>query len=558
MTRSTAPSTDQAVATSPAAVGVGGAAEPCVIVIFGASGDLTHRKLVPSLYDLFRQGALPERTVVMGVSRTPMSDDEFRESLRPSVEEHAAQFEPKVWERFARWVHYQPGDAGKLTAGDPVCGRIHALAKEAGILKGFPWGGAGGSEGSPNILFYLSVAPHLYEPIIDAIGGAGLVTEGQRWCSLNPAGMSWQRIIVEKPFGWDLASAASLNRALGRVFEEEATFRIDHYLGKELVQNIAVMRFANSIFEPLWNRTHVDHVQVTAAETVGVGSRAANYYDSGTGGALRDMVQSHLLQVLALVAMEAPSGFNAAAIMREKIKLFNSARVATPEEAASQAAFGRYGADAKTGEPAYVDEKGVDPARRTETYAAIRLGFDNWRWSGVPFYLRSGKKMARKLTEVVVVFKRPPTNIFRHVDADPGSRPANRIVMNIAPSEGISLRMDGKVPGGAGGGGGTAGGGGFRIASAKLDMDYQEAFGGEAMEAYGPLILDAIRGDRTLYKHRDEVESSWRICQPFLESAGLREGIQTYGAGTWGPAGAEELLGRDGRKWHNPAPEDVR
>jgi glucose-6-phosphate 1-dehydrogenase len=524
------------------------APEPCVIVIFGASGDLTHRKLIPSLYDLRRQGALPEKTKIMGVSRTPMSDEEFRAKLRPSAEEFAAQFEAAAWEKFAANVHYQPGDAAEMTQGDPITSRIQSLAKEAGILKCD--GGDGG--GMPNILFYLSVSPNLYEPIIGAIGAAGLVAEGKRWCSINPEDSSWQRIIIEKPFGWDLESATSLNRALGRVFEEEATFRIDHYLGKELVQNIAVLRFSNSIFEPLWNRTHVDHVQVTASETVGVGTRAA-YYDAGTGGALRDMVQSHLLQVLAMVAMEPPSEFDADAIMREKIKLFNSAAPLDAARAHERGVFGRYDADSKTGDPAYVQEKGVNPANNTETYAAVELGFDNWRWSGVPFYLRSGKKMARKLTEVVVVFKRPPTHLFRHLDLAPDARPANRIVINIAPTEGISLRVDGKVPGGA-----LGASGGFKIASAKLDMDYQKTFGGEAIEAYGPLILDAIRGDRTLYKHRDEVESSWRICQPFLDSKKLREGIQTYAPGSWGPAGADRMLGKEARQWHNPPPSEIR
>jgi glucose-6-phosphate 1-dehydrogenase len=473
-----------------------------------------------------------------------MTDDAFRATLLPSAQKFSTGFDPVLWGRFAKHVHYQPGDASDMGPNSPVVSRINALAKDADILK---------PSGSPNILFYLSVSPSLYEPIIEAIGGTGLVSEGKRWCSINPHDSSWQRIIVEKPFGWDLPSASSLNRALGRVFEEDAIFRIDHYLGKEVVQNIAVMRFSNSIFEPLWNRTHVDHVQVTAAETVGIGSRAANYYDSGAGGALRDMVQSHLLQVLALVAMEPPSTFEAGAIMREKIKLFNSAEILSNEAAPAHAAFGRYGPDTASGEPAYSAEKGVTPANNTETYAAIRLGFDNWRWSGVPFYLRSGKKMASKLTEVVVVFKRPPTQVFKHLDLDPDSRPANRIVINIAPSEGISLRIDGKVPGGA-----LGGSGGFHIASAKLDMDYQEALGGEPIEAYGPLILDAIRGDRTLYKHRDEVETSWRICQPFLDSRTLRSAIETYIPGTWGPAGADRLLGKDGRQWHNPAPNDVR
>ena len=537
-----------AVGVSPLGVGH---AEPCVVVIFGASGDLTHRKLIPSLFDLDRSGVLPKGTVILGVSRTPMTDDAFRDKLAPSARKFSAaagawgKAHDEAWASFARRVHYHAGDAAQLDAFPALSERINALARAGGISRS-----AGGAP-TPNILFYLSVSPNLYEPIIENIGASGLVTEGKRWCSIDPAAHSWQRIIIEKPFGVDAASAASLNRALGRVFEEEATFRIDHYLGKELVQNILVMRFANAIFEPLWSSRHVDHVQVTAAETVGVGSRAANYYDSGAGGALRDMVQSHLLQVLALVAMEPPSRFDADAIMREKIKLFNSAIIAGADDAPRLGAFGRYGPDAARHEPAYIHEPGVDGARATETYAAIRLCFDNWRWAGVPFYLRSGKKMAGKLTEVVVQFRRPPTNMFRTLGIDFEPRPANRIIINIAPTEGISLRIDGKVPG-------SAAGEGFKIASAKLDLDYAKTFGGEQVEAYGPLILDAIKGDRTLYKHRDEVESSWRICEPLLRSDALRRAIEEYPAGSWGPAAADALLIRDGRAWHNPRPDEVR
>jgi glucose-6-phosphate 1-dehydrogenase len=514
------------------------APEPCILVIFGASGDLTQRKLVPALYDLSRgsqaaaqpQGRLPERFAVIGVSRTPMSDEQFRAKMRDAAQEFAGGFDVASWNRFAPLLRYFPGDAARAEAYPALLEQVRRTGQQLGIARGM------GGAGMPNVLFYLSVSPDLYEPIIERIGESGLVTEGRRWCSINPGETPWQRIIIEKPFGTDLRTARELNMALGRVFEEEAIFRIDHYLGKELVQNIFVMRFANTIFEPVWNRRYVDHIEVTAAETIGVGSRAANFYD--TAGALRDMVQSHLLQVLALVAMEPPSVFDAAAIMREKIKIFSDARPIGVEEASRRGVFGRYGPGG--GEPGYEQERGVDPGRKTETYAAIRVEFDNWRWAGVPIYLRSGKKLAKKLTEVVIQFRRPPVNMFRPFGDAVERLPGNRLVISIAPAEKLQLMIQGKVPGP-----------GVRIDSANLELDYLERFGGEKVEAYGPLLLDAMRGDRTLYKHRDEVEAGWRIVQPFLESRHLRDSIETYAPGSWGPRGADDLLRREGREWFN-------
>ena len=502
-------------------------ADPCVSVIFGASGDLTARKLVPALYELDRQGRLPKGACVLGVSRTEFSDDAFREKLTPMAREHASGFDEDHWADFAKRVHYHAADATKTDAFKCRLKRADELGATHGINC---------DTGGPNLLLYLSVAPWLYQPVIAAAGEAGVVTERRRWCSLNQDRAAWQRVIVEKPFGEDLASAVELNQALGRVFDEDMIYRIDHYLAKELVQNILVLRFANAIFEPIWNQAHIDHVQVTAAESIGVGSRAGGFYDKA--GALRDMIQSHLLQVLALVAMEPPSVYGAAAIAQEKSKILDAAVLVDPSRAHDFGVFGRY--TTTGGEPGYAETEGVDPEKRTETYAALRLEFDNWRWAGVPFFVRSGKKMARKSTEVVVQFKNAPTNMFRALNPNVGAEPPNRLVLRVAPNEETSLRGSGKVPGP-----------GLKIATADLDLDYLDVFGGEQVEAYGPLLLDAMRGDRTLFKHRDEVEGGWRICEPFLTSERLRKGIEDYPGGSWGPAGADILIGTSGRDWHN-------
>jgi len=535
--------------TNGAANGRSDQPEPCVVVIFGASGDLTQRKLIPALYELSQQGRLPEGLCVVGVSRTEMSDEQWREKLGPSVREHAQGFDDGAWREFSHRIHYHAGDATEHGIYAGLTQRISELGKKhrtypRGQSPTAPFGDSPWAS-LPNVLFYLSVAPQLYIPIITQIGGAGMVYEGKRWCTIDGSAVPWQRIIVEKPFGEDVKSAAELNRALGRVFEEEAVYRIDHYLGKELVQNILVMRFANSIFEPTWNNRYVDHVQVSALEKVGVGRRAGNFYDEA--GATRDMIQSHLLQVLALVAMEPPSVYDADAIRREKIKLINAAREIAPGEAHERAVFGRYGASGNPGDEdgglAYAELEGVDPGGATETYSAVRIDIDNWRWSGVPFYVRSGKKLASKLTEVVVQYRQPPVNLFRKMEAFKGGtdRPPNRVIISIAPEEGISMRFEAKVPGPK-----------LALDSVRFSMDYAEAFKAQALEAYGPLMLDAMRGDQTLYKHRDEVEIGWRIVQPVLDSERVREGIEEYAPGSWGPEGADELLARDGREWHRP------
>lgn len=527
------------------------APEPCVLVIYGASGDLTARKLIPALYQLDQQGRLPEQLCVLGLARTEMSDQEWREHLQPWVQRHAEGFDPNHWAWFAGRLHYLAGSATDADMYPILIARINDLAREHRMRRTGDVSGASLWVAQPNILFYLAVAPELISPIVQRIGEAGIIAEGKRWCAVDPASVPWQRIIVEKPIGHDLASGEEINRAIGRVFEEEAVYRIDHYLGKELVQNLMVMRFANAIFEPLWNNQYVDHIQVTAAESVGVGKRAANYYDRA--GATRDMIQSHLLQVMALAAMEPPPSYDATAIRREKIKLLDSVRVIRPADAMKHGVLGRYGPSQDAydtdGGAGYADLPGVDPEQGTETYSALRLFIDSWRWAGVPFYIRSGKKMARKLTEVVVQFKRPPAHFFRDIEPfrSGGVRPANRIVINIQPDEGVSLRFEAKVPGPS-----------LRIESVKADFDYGYVFNAKPLEAYGPLMLDAMRGDQTLFKHRDELSCAWRIVDPFITSEPLKRGIHTYGPGTWGPEASDRLLAEMGHVWHNPAVQEKR
>ena len=502
--------------------------EPCLIVIFGASGDLTKRKLIPSLFYLHRNRMMPERFAVLGVSRTQYSDEAFREHVQEFLFEHEKDVDREAWGRFAWHLHYHAADSTKADDFPALKERMDQLARH--------------HKTGENVLFYLSMAPQLYDDTIVNIGATGMVTEGKSWCSINRHARPWQRIIVEKPFGNDTESGAHLNRVLGRVFEEEATYRIDHYLGKETVQNLLVLRFANTVFEPIWNRNYIDHVQVTATETVGVEGRGG-YYDSPSGGALRDMVQSHLLQVMAVVAMEPPTTMNADDIRAEKSKVLKAVRPPTPDEVARMSVRGQYAAGQVAGRDIidYRKEKGVDKDSRTDTYAAIRLDIDTWRWAGVPFYLRSGKAMARKLTEIVIYFKPTPHCLFRDQIACQKMKP-NQVVINIQPDEGVLLRFEGKVPGQ-----------GMKVKSVVMDFDYVKQFRSTPPEAYATLLADAMRGDQTLYKHREEVEYAWRAVQPVLDAWTHGDGdIPRYPAGSWGPREADDMLARDGRHWHNP------
>ncbi|MBI1372262.1 MAG: glucose-6-phosphate dehydrogenase [Phycisphaera sp.] len=502
--------------------------EPCTLVIFGASGDLTKRKLVPALYESFRAGNLPKEFVVLGVSRSDIGDDGFRDKALPFCKKQPGHTD-ETWAAFSGHLRYCAADA---TAEGDWGGLVEAIER---VGTEFNTG--------KNLLFYLSMAPQLYEPVIENIGKTGLVMDAKRFCEPdeNPP---WQRIVVEKPFGDDLESAEHLNRVLGRVFDEEQIYRIDHYLGKETVQNLMAFRFANAIFEPLWNRVYVDHVQITAVETVGVEQRGA-FYESA--GAMRDMIQSHLLNLMAAVAMEAPNSFKAADLRNEQRKVLEAVREIDPGHIADSAVRAQYASGEVDGKTVanYVEEPGVSKTSNTETYAALKVYVDNWRWKGVPFYLRTGKAMKRKLTQIVIYFKPTPHTLFVQ---ERGERPPNRLTINVQPDEGISLRFDGKVPGQ-----------GLKLKSAIMDFDYLDQFGGQIADAYTHLLIDAMTGDRSLFKERSEIEAAWRIVMPVLNhwAALPRKGMHTYAAGSWGPEAAEDLYAGKGH-WHNPEGQSTR
>jgi glucose-6-phosphate 1-dehydrogenase len=488
------------------------AVEPCVVVIFGATGDLTHRKLVPALYNLAHEGQLPHSFAVVGFARRPKSPDEFRAELRKAVEEHARfqPINPAVWDAFAQGVFYHQSEFADDKGYDTLGKFLQKIDKERGTAG--------------RRLFYLATAPTEVETIIQKLGAHHQSDNA--------------RIIVEKPFGRSLETARELNRTLAGVFDESQIFRIDHYLGKETVQNILVMRFANEIFEPLWNAKYVDHVQITVAESLGVEGRGG-YYDQS--GALRDMAQNHMMQLLALTAMEPPTALEAEVIRDEKVKVLRAIRPIPPDQVAQFTVRGQYARGSIAGKEvaAYREEKNVAPNSRTETFVALKLFIDNWRWAGVPFYLRHGKRLPKGVAEIAIQFKAPPAVLFAADCATPLQ--PNVLVLRIQPDEGIAIRMNAKVPGTT-----------LNIQPVKMDFRYGGSFGARSPEAYERLLHDAIAGDSTLFIRRDETERSWEIVDAILEGWKKSGEPVAYESGTWGPKEADAFIEKDGRQWRRP------
>jgi len=490
-------------------------ASPCVMTIFGASGDLTKRKLIPALCNLAKSKLLSPQFAIIGFSYDSMTTEAFRAQLTKDIKEFAPEeIDDHLWNWFLERTYYVQGDFQDSAAYGRLQAQI-ATAEKAHSTQG-------------NRFFYLAVSPKFFAPVVKQLGQVGLTQEENG---------KWARVIVEKPFGRDLPSAKQLNRDLKQILDEQQIYRIDHYLGKETVQNLMVFRFANSIAEPLWNRNFIDSVQITAAETVGVEQRGG-YYE--TSGALRDMVPNHLFQLLSLTAMEPPISFEADAVRDKQAEILHAVKVPKPEDVISMAVRGQYGQGTDGAErlPAYRTEPMVSTASNTETYAALRLEIDNWRWAGVPFYLRTGKRLPRRVTEIAIQFRRPPFVLFRNTEIS--DLQTNRLVIHVQPEEGISLRFGAKVPGPV-----------MQLGLVNMEFDYARDFGRSHSTGYERLMYDCMMGDATLFQRADMVEAGWRVIQPVLDawSAVPPRNFPNYAAGSWGPKESDELLARDGRAW---------
>jgi glucose-6-phosphate 1-dehydrogenase len=489
-------------------------AGPCVLVLFGVTGDLARRKLLPAIYDLANRGLLPPGFGLVGFARRDWADQDFAKQAHDTVREHArTPFREDVWAQLSEGIRFVSGELDDDAAFDSLAETVRDLDARRGT---------GG-----NYAFYLSLPPALFPTVVSQLKRSGLARAEED---------SWRRAVIEKPFGHDLASAQELNAAIDEVFPPEAVFRIDHYLGKETVQNIMALRFANTLFEPIWNRGYVDHVQITMAEDIGIGGRAG-YYDGI--GAARDVIQNHLLQLLALTAMEEPASFDAKALVTEKLKVLRAVRL--PADLARHTVRGQYTAGWQGGQqvPGYLEEEGIDPASVTDTYAALKLEIDNRRWAGVPFYLRTGKRLGRRVTEIAVVFQRAPYSPFDATDTVELN--SNALVIRVQPDEGVTLRFGSKVPGTQ-----------MEIRDVTMDFAYGESFTESSPEAYERLLLDVLLGDANLFPRHQEVERSWEILDPVEEFWAQHGRPEPYTAGTWGPKAADDMLARDGRSWRRP------
>jgi glucose-6-phosphate 1-dehydrogenase len=507
--------TDVMTATAPQKIGKPG--DPCTMVIFGAAGDLTRRKLIPALYNLARKDLLSREFAIVGVARSPLATEDFRKKASDDIKQFATDaVDPDLWEWFLRRMYYIHGDFKDKNLFSQLKDTLDKVDGEHSTQG--------------NHLYYLATAADYFAPVVQLLASVGLMQQNDH---------QWRRVIVEKPFGHDLESARQLNQQLLRVAEERQIYRIDHYLGKETVQNILALRFANGIFEPVWNRRYIDHIQISVAETVGVEKRG-NYYDQA--GALRDMVPNHIMQLISLSAMEPPVSFRADAVRDEQSKILHAIQPMSSEDVLSRTVRGQYGEGMLGGQrvPAYRNEPGVPPDSKTETFVAMKLSIDNWRWADVPFYLRTGKRLAGRSTTVVIQFRRAPFVLFRDTPVE--NLMPNQLVLHIQPEEGISLRFAAKVPGPA-----------MRLGSVDMSFEYSDYFGAQPSTGYERLLHDCMIGDATLFQRADMVEAGWCVVSPVLDvwHALPPRNFPNYPAGTWGPKEAEDLLERDGRHWRN-------